>query len=97
MNELIESLIEKWLDFSLEVREKKGVNESLYEELIELLCEIKAALDGKDAVPKALAEIFVDMYAAVANCAELYEDEMQQRVYEAASRLCDRARDICTD
>jgi len=97
MNKLIETFIEKWLEFDLQVREKKGVNELLYEELVGLLREINVSLEGKDAVPKALAEIFVDMYGALASCAELYEGKMQRRVYEAASRLCDWARDICTD
>lgn len=93
---LIESFIEKWLEFDLQVRQKEGVNELLYEELVELLSEINASLEGKDLIPKNLAEIFVDMYGALTSCAELYEDEMQQRVYEVASLLCDKARDICT-
>lgn len=95
-NKLIESFIEKWLEFSLQVRQKDGVNEMLYEELVELLSELSASFEGKDSIPKNLAEIFVDMYGALTSCAELYEDEMQQRVYVAASRLCDHARDICT-
>jgi uncharacterized protein with von Willebrand factor type A (vWA) domain len=95
-NELIESFIEKWLEFDLQVRQKEGVDELLFEELVELLSEINASLEGKDSIPKNLAEIFVDMYGALASSAEMYEGMTQQRVYEVASRLCDHARDICT-
>ena len=48
---LIETFIEKWLDFQLQIRQKKGLNESLYEELIELLQQIKPLLEGKDSIP----------------------------------------------
>jgi hypothetical protein len=96
INNLIEEFIEKWLDFDVQIRQKQGVNELLYGELVELLSEINASLEGKDSIPKSLAEIFVDMYGALTSCAELYDKKMQKRVYEVASRLCDHARDICT-
>lgn len=55
------------------MRQKEGVNESLYEELVELLSKINSSLEGKDSIPKNLAEIFFDMYGAVTSCADLYE------------------------
>lgn len=93
--ESIEIFIEKWLDFDLQLREKKGLNQELYEELIELLKEIKDSLEGSDSVPKCLAEIFVDLYGAMTSSAEIYPERECSDIYEAASNLCDYARDIC--
>lgn len=95
-NQLIDVFIEKWLDFDLEIREKKGLNEALYKDLIELLKEIKNRLSGKSDMPKSLAEIFLDMWGAMTSSADLYEADMKKRVYEAADRLTCQAREICS-
>ena len=91
----IEAFIEKWLDFQLQIRQKKGLNESLYEELIELLQRIKPLLEGKDSIPKNLADIFLDLWGAMTSCAEMYDSEMQQRIYVGAGHLTYYAREIC--
>lgn len=91
----IETFIQKWLDFDIQLREKKGLNEALYEEMIQLLQAIKAQLDEQDAIPKNLAEIFIDMYGAITSSADLYTKDECSDIYEAASRLCDHAREIC--
>jgi hypothetical protein len=52
-DQFIDVFIEKWLDFDLEIREKKGLNEALYKDLIELLKEIKSRLSGKSDMPKS--------------------------------------------
>lgn len=81
----IDSFIKKFLEFVFRVRAREGANESLYEELVKLLSEISAVLQDIDSIPKNLAAIFVDMYGALTCCADLHEDEMQQRVYVKAT------------
>ncbi|MFM9925553.1 hypothetical protein VLK31_21370 [Variovorax sp. H27-G14] len=95
-DQLIDVFIEKWLDFDLEIREKKGLNEALYKDLIGLLREIKNHLNGKRDIPKSLAEIFLDMWGAMTSSADLYEVDMKKRVYEAADQLTCQAREICS-
>ncbi len=96
-SDAIKVFIEKWLDLDLQLREKRGLNEDLYEDLLELLKEIKDALQDSDSVPKALAEIFVDMYGAMTSSADLYPESERSDIYQGASLLCDTARDICID
>lgn len=93
---LIETFIEKCVDFQLQIRQKDGFNEPLYNQLIELLQQIKPLLEGKDSIPKSLAEIFLDMWGAMTSCAEMYDSEVQQKIYVAADHLTYYAREICT-
>ncbi|WEF34094.1 hypothetical protein [Pseudoduganella chitinolytica] len=95
-HDLIEAFIEKWLDFQLQIRQKDGFNEPLFEELVKLLQQIKPLLERKDSIPKSLAEIFLDMWGAMTSCAEMYGIDVQQRIYVAADHLTNHARDICT-
>ncbi|MEH6420457.1 hypothetical protein [Pseudomonas sp. CGJS7] len=92
---LIEAFIEKWLDFSLKVREKQGVDEALFEDLVELLEQIKSALEGEDRIPKKLADIFLDLWGALASCADGYDEPARDRIYTAADHLVFYAREIC--
>ena len=93
----IDVFIEKRLDFSLQIREKRGLNVALYEELVELLKQITPFLDGKDSVPKKLAEIFLDMWGAMTSSADVYGSEERSEIYMAADRLTYYARNICTN
>ena len=95
-DQLIETFIEKFLDFQLQIREKRGLNEVLHEELIELLTQIKPHLEGQGSIPKSLAEIFLDMWGAMTSCAEMYDGDVQSKIYVAADHLTHRARDICS-
>ena len=95
-DELIGKFIEKWLDFDLKIREKEGVDEDLYEDLVELLQEIQKELAGAPAIPKNLAEIFLDMWGAMTSCADRYDEDAKKRIYHAADRLTWLARNICT-
>lgn len=92
---LIDEFIEKWLHFSAQIREKDGLNEAWYAELIGLLEQIKLGLEGGDEVPKKLAEIFVDLWGAMTSSADMYDSDMRRRIYEAADRLSYHARNIC--
>ncbi|NVD99814.1 hypothetical protein [Massilia sp. BJB1822] len=94
--QLIDTFIEKLLDFDLQIREKRGLNEALHEELIELLKQIKPRLEGQHAIPKKLAEVFLDMWGPITSSADMYDSAMRQKIYEAADQLCWYARDICT-
>ena len=96
MNEEIDLFIEKWLDFSGKIRGKDGLDEDLYDDLVELLQSIQSKLIGKDLIPKSLAEIFVDIWGALTSSADMYDDDARQRIYEAADHLTGYARDICT-
>lgn len=96
VDHLIDSFIEKWLDLDLQLREKRGLDGTLYQELMALLEQIKAHLAGQDAIPKNLAEIFLDMWGAMASSADLYDSDIQREIYQAADHLSDCAREICT-
>jgi hypothetical protein len=94
-DQLIETFIEKWLDFDLQLREKRGINEALHEELIELLKRIQLNLEGKDTIPKNLADVFLDMWGAMTSSGEMYDEDVRSEIYMAADSLTDHARQIC--
>ncbi|WKB54339.1 hypothetical protein [Eleftheria terrae] len=96
MNANIDLFIEKWLDFSTQLREKEGFNEKLYLEMVELLKSIKHETAGSDSIQKSLAEIFLDMFGIMFSCAAMYQPEEQKQIYQAADHLQYYARDICT-
>ncbi|WP_248917903.1 hypothetical protein [Pseudomonas entomophila] len=96
-NDLIDVFVSKWLDFSLQIRERQGVNEELYQDLMDLLERIGLDLEGKDHIPKGLAEIFLDMWGAMTCCAELYDSRGSDRIYLAADHLAQQARVVCTN
>lgn len=95
-DQLIDIFIEKWLDFDLQLREKRGFDDALHEELMDLLKRIKGRLDGQDSIPKNLAEIFLDMWGAMTCSADMYDSDTRDEIYQAADHLADCARDICT-
>lgn len=95
-NHLLDDFISKWLDFSLQIRERQGVNEALYLDLMDLLERIGLELEGRDQVPKGLAEIFLDMWGAMTCCADLYDSKGSDRIYLAADHLAQQARVVCT-
>lgn len=94
--DLVDKFIEAWLIFDLQLREKQGLNETLLAEQIALLKKIKLGFEGEASIPKKLAEIFLDMWGAMASCAVIYEGDMPEKITMAADHLTHYARDICT-
>ncbi|ROU05445.1 hypothetical protein [Lysobacter enzymogenes] len=92
---LIDEFIEKWLELSLRVRQKDGLDEALHEELIELLGRIKAEWAGQERIPKRLADVFLDMWGALTSCADSYDEDARRTIYVAADHLVFHAREIC--
>ena len=95
-NGAIKLFIQKYLDFDLLIREKKGFDDASLNELITLLIKIKENLIHSDSIPKELAEIFLDVWGALTSSADLYEESKKNQIYEAADLLCYHARNICT-
>lgn len=95
-HQLIDIFFEQWLDYALQIREGRGLNVPLHEELTHLLKRIRSSLEGKDAIPKNLAEIFLDMWGAITSSAGLYDHPTQQVIHQAADELTGLAREICT-
>lgn len=93
----IDQFIKIWLDFSLKLHERQGIDEVLFAEMIQLLQDIDVEYRAKDHIPKKLAEIFVDMFIAIDGSAFYYDDEYQQEIYQMVGQLSYYARNICTD
>ncbi|SDY48424.1 hypothetical protein SAMN04487939_102350 [Lysobacter sp. yr284] len=92
---LIDEFIEKWLDLSLKVREKQGLDEALHAQLIELLGRIESELAGQGQIPKRLADVFLDLWGALTSCADTYDEAARRTIYVAADHLVFHAREIC--
>ena len=93
----IDQFIQIWLDFSLKLHERQGMDEVLFAEMVQLLQDIDVEYQDKDYIPKKLAEIFVDMFIAIDGSASYYDDEYQQEIYQMADQLSYYARNICTN
>jgi hypothetical protein len=91
----VDAFIEKWLEFDLKLREMQGLDQGLYEELVQRLKQIKAELADEKAIPKSLSQVFVDLFGATESNAHLYEGVVQQQIFHAADQLADLARDVC--
>ncbi|MDM1764216.1 MULTISPECIES: hypothetical protein [unclassified Acinetobacter] len=48
----IDQFIQIWLDFSLKLHERQGMDEVLFAEMIQLLKDIDAEYRAKDYIPK---------------------------------------------
>lgn len=96
-DQLIETFIEKWLEFDLQLREKRDFDDAMHQELMGLLKQIKGRLDNQNTIPKNLAEVFLDMWGAMTSSADLYDSETRGEIYQAADHLTDCARDICVE
>lgn len=99
-DQLIDTFIEKWLDFDLQIRERRGINEDLYDYLLELLEQLESEFEGRESIPKKLAEIFLDMWGAMISSADAqgaYDSDARSEIYQAADRLTFHARNICTN
>ncbi len=95
----IDQFIQIWLDFSLKLHERKGVDEELFDKIIQLLQDIDIDIEyrEKDYIPKKLAEIFVDMFIAIDGSMSYYDDEYKDEIYFVIDQLSYYARNICTD
>jgi hypothetical protein len=58
-----------------------------------VLRECAATWADQDAIPKLAANIFIDLYSAVESCAGLYDEQIAQKIREAADALADLARE----
>jgi hypothetical protein len=96
MDPLVSAFIAAWPDFDLQLREKRGLNERLLDDQIDLLKRIRLQLQGEGEIPKPLAEIFVDLWGAMTACASIYDGEMPEKITTAADQLTYYAREICT-
>lgn len=94
-DQLIKIFIEKWLEFDLQLREKRGFNDAMHQDLMGLLKQIKERLNNQNTIPKNLAEIFLDMWGAMTSSADLYDSDDRDEIYQAADHLTGCARDIC--
>ncbi|MFS1289530.1 hypothetical protein [Pseudomonas piscis] len=94
-DQLISTFIEKWLDFDLQLREKRGLDGDSLEVLMDLLEQIEIGLEGQGSIPKNLAGIFLDMWGSMTSSADMYDQDMQSKIYQAADHLADCARGIC--
>lgn len=92
----IDQFIKIFLDFTLKLRERQGIDQALFDQMIQLLQEIDIEYRAKDHIPKKLAEIFVDMFIAIDGSTPYYDDEYQQEIYQMADQLSYYARNICT-
>lgn len=93
----IDQFTQIWLDYSLKLHGRQGMDEVLFAEMIQLLQDIDIEYRAKDYIPKKLAEIFVDMFIAIDGSASYYDDEYQQEIYQMADQLSYYARNICTN
>ncbi|MDM1246192.1 hypothetical protein HX005_02115 [Acinetobacter sp. R933-2] len=93
----IDQFTQIWLDYSLKLHGRQGIDEVLFAEMIQLLKDIDAEYRAKDYIPKKLVEIFVDMFIAIDGSASYYDDEYQQEIYQMADQLSYYARNICTN
>lgn len=86
--------IEKFLKFDLQIREKEGVNDQLYDELLTLLHLMSIEYAHQDVIPKKLADVFLDMWGALTSSAEMYDAGMRDEIHHIADNLCNKARNI---
>lgn len=92
----MDAFIEHWLEFDLQLRERRGLNAHLYEALQHRLLQLKQDHADAPGIPKPLAQLFVDVYGATESSAYLYEGQARQQILEAADRLAALARDVCS-
>lgn len=91
----VEKFIDSWLKFSLQLKEKKGINNELLEKLTVLSEEIRKEFEDKSDMPKGLASIFLDLYSVTERASYLYPEIEQQEILDTAYQLTELARDIC--
>lgn len=91
----VEKFIEGWLEFDIQLREKKGINYKLLEELTILSEKIRKEFENEPYIPKELAGIFIDLYSATESTSYLYSEKEQQEILGIADQLTELARDIC--
>ena len=94
--DLVDRFIETWLAFDLQLREKQGLNEELLSVQIDLLVQMKQALEREPVIPKKLAEVFLDMWGAMTSSAAMYDAGTQQQITMAADHLTSHAREVCS-
>lgn len=90
----VDLFIKKFLEFDLKIREKEGIDDQLYDKLLQLLHLIAIDYANQDVIPKKLADIFLDMWGSLTSSAYLYDEEMQNEINQIADALCSKARDI---
>lgn len=93
-----EKFIEIWLDFSLKIYRKNGIDDDsldLFDKLLDSMEDLKEEFSKKSEIPKEVASIFIDMWAVMDSSATYYDEETQQEIYQMADQLCGYARDIC--
>lgn len=93
----IDQFIKIWLDFSLKLHERQGIDQALFDQMIQLLQEIDMEYREKDYIPKKLASIFVDMFIAIDGSISYYDDEYKNEIYYVIDQLSYYARNICTN
>ena len=93
----IDQFIEIYLQFDLKLHELQGVDQVLFDQIIQLLQEIDTDYREKDYIPKKLAEIFVDMFIAIDGSISYYDDEYKNEIYYVIDQLSYYARNICTN
>ena len=70
-----------------ELRERRGLNQGAFEQLKQLLREFALDWASSDVIPKAAANILVDLYHVIESDSYLYHNDDAERIRQAADEV----------
>ena len=95
---MINEFENKYLEFNMKVCNIEGVDETLLDEILDLMEKIKIKYSKVDYIPKQLAGLFIDISESLVAYSNYYNNEEEkQNIIESADILAEKAREICFD
>lgn len=90
----LQAFEDAYLDLYDQACTNDGIEDEAVERAVARLSELVPLYADRDALPKRLVNIFIDMQAALMSAADHHDSEKANRIMQAADRLADIARDM---